>query len=253
MALIWLDPTSPPVRSAVISGGWGRAPHSAHGTPVPPSDEIDPVAVALARASERLARLTGSAVHPAGTAIEQFTGGIRPARLRLQMQPVRLVQTVSRRGADGTLAPTTEQWFPWTGGIQFAAPRLYGGVGLCSDLGPWHYEVRYRFGSTITAGAREAVLELAHQFWLASSRCEDCDECALPDNVTSVTREGLTYSMDTPSPLVGGYDKTGLLEVDRWVGSVNPRSALAPAGVYTGDVLPGVIRSLVDARPTWAA
>lgn len=255
MALIWLDPTDPAVRSAVVSGGWGKAPHSTHGLPVPPDGQIDPIAVALTQASERLSRLTGYTIHPAGTAVEQFTAEVRPIRLTLQMRPLRLVQTVTKKNAAGSMVPVTDQWFPWVNSIQFS-PRhtAYGSLGwLCAAQEPWYYEVRYRFGSTITYDARASVLALAHQYWLASSGCSECDECTLPDNVTSVTREGISYSMDTPTPVAGGYDKVGLASVDRWVGSVNPQRAGAKSGVWNGEAVPGVVVSLQDARPTWAA
>ena len=136
------------------------------------------------------------------------------------------------------------------------APRRssYGSLcWACAAQEPWYYEVRYRFGSTITYDARAAVLALAHQYWLASSGCDECDECTLPDNVTSVTREGISYAMDTPTPISGGYDKVGLAEVDRWVAGVNPTLAGAKSGVWAGDMVPGVIVSLRDARPTWVA
>lgn len=255
MALIWLDPTNPAVRSAVVSGGWGKAPHSEHGLPVPAAGTIDPIATALQQASERLSRLTGYSIHPAGTAVERFTAAIKPLKLRLQMQPLRLVQTVTKQDVDGAMITVSEQWHPWVNGVEFAPRRLsIGGQSyLCSDQGPWYYEVRYRFGSTITYDARAAVLSLAHQYWLAAAGCTECDECTLPDNVTSVTREGISYSMDTPTPVSGGYDKVGLAEVDRWVDGVNPQRAAARSGVWAGDITPGVIVSLRDARPTWAA
>lgn len=254
MALIWLDTTSPAVRSAVVSGGWGKAPHSEHGLPVPAEGVIDPIAAALAQASERLSRLVGYSVHPAGTAVERFTPAVKPLKLPLQMMPLRLVQTVTKLDAEGDLIPVTDQWYSWVNGIQFAPRNIsYGSLSwMCSAQGPWHYEVRYRFGSTVTNDARAAVLSLAHQYWLASSGCFECDACTLPDNVTSVTREGISYSMDTPTPLTGGYDKVGLAEVDRWVDGVNPKRAGARSGVWAGDVVPGVIVSLRDARPTWA-
>jgi hypothetical protein len=98
------------------------------------------------------------------------------------------------------------------------------------------YRVTYRMASTITRGARQALLDYARQVWLA---LVGSDECALPDRTTSVTREGVGIELLTPQDYLD-RGRTGLPQVDEWLAQVNPKRALRPSGVYTPDSPPGV-------------
>ena len=59
-----------------------------------------------------------------------------------------------------------------------------------------------------------AVVRLASQVYL---QCVGDRRCRLPQNVTSVSRQGVSASFEPPEP-----GKTGLADVDMWVQSVNP-------------------------------
>lgn len=253
--MIWLDPASPPVRSAVHSGAWGREPHSTYGETVPPPPEIDHIAEALAIASQELAVLTGFAVHPAGTAVEDFNAVPAVRSLKLFYSPVRLIQGVTKVAADGTETPMTPGQWVWFGGhLRFTTGYVTGNAARYCLPGPGAemVAVTYRFGSTITQAARAAVLELAHEHWLRLHPCDECGDCRLPSNTTSVTREGISMELAGPE----GYletGRTGLPGVDAWIAGVNPRQALRRSGIYDPESPPGVIRSVQVARPTWAA
>lgn len=260
--LTWLDPAVPAVRSAVVSGAWGRAPHSDHGD-VPPSDPgaIDPIADALRMASETLSRLTGFSIHPAGSADEEFVATVQVTHLSLQLTPVRTIRKVRIRTPSGTLAAYSGNWWRFQNGLHFhqpgarhpliSGPYIVDGGLVCSDGQlAQYFVVTYNFGSTITVSARSALIALANEYWLAIDRCDSCQECTLPDNVTSVVREGLTYTMDNPA-LSDTWDRTGVPGVDRWVNRINPRGARARSGIYDPASPPGVIRRVVGARPTW--
>jgi hypothetical protein len=253
--MIWLDPTSPAVRSAVISGVWGRDPHSTHGNPVPASPEIDDISHALAVASQQLSALTGFAVHPAGTAVEEFVASPGARALRFFYSPVRSVQTVVRVATDGTeTTMTAGQYVVFAGQLRFAQPYAAGHAARYCAPGPGVEMVRvtYRFGSTVGESARAAVLELAHEHWLRSNRCDECDECRLPDTTTNVTREGISMEL-APNEGYLAAGRTGLPGVDAWIAGVNPRQALRRSGVYDPESPPGVVRSVQVARPSWAA
>jgi len=254
--LTWLDPATPAVRSAVVSGGWGRAPHSGHDVPPADPDAIDPIADALRMASEQLTRLTGFAIHPAGSADEEFVATAQISHLSLQMTPVKTIRKVQVRTEAGTLEDYAGAWWRWQNGLHFtpAAQRnpLYPGLVCGNGQAARYLMVTYNFGSSITVSARTAVLTLAHEFWLAIDRCDDCAECTLPDTVTNVVREGITYTMDNPA-LSDTWDRTGVSGVDRWVNRINPHGARARSGIYDPASPPGVIRRVVGARPTWEA
>lgn len=260
--MIWLDPSSPAVRSAVVSGGWGRAPHSTHANlaPVDP-DEIDTISTSLADASTWLANLTGMMVHPAGTAVEDYRATPNVHRLSPRFRPVLQVEAIHWLGPDCMPEVSTEPWCQHGNSVYFDSTGwLLAGQYLMFDQGLFAYycgtrrgldvlRVEYRFGSTVTASARRVVIALAHQLWLSTSRCAECEECQLPDRTTSVTREGLTYSLYDPGMLQSNM--TGIPAVDQWVQATNPRHATRVAGVHTTDSPPPVVRALRGEFPTY--
>jgi hypothetical protein len=253
---VWLDPLDPANRSAVVSGAYGKAPHSEHGNPVPTGDAVDPIAEALAQASDVLDRLTGFFFHPAVQVEEDFTPTPRVTRLYPSFTPVRSVLSVTRM-TTGASQEAPLPAFTLFGDALYFAPTgtnygyydgwLWGWCG-CRAERLEQLRVLYNAGSTITASARRAVISLAHEYWLAMARCEECDTCALPDRTTSVVREGLSYTVaDAEDPLNPGH--TGLLGVDAWVRMVNPHKATRPSGVWTPDQPPPVVHSVRTARP----
>jgi hypothetical protein len=271
--MMWLNPTDQAVRSAVVSGAWGKAPHSPNGHPAPVAPEIDTIADALETASDALDNLTVG-LHPAMEVVEDYVAEPNARRLSTAFQPIRAVRAVSVIGTDGaSTALQSTSWYVHGGVIRFARDNCIDGVpsyyfegDLGLSLGGWfalwapmtfpqrteQLRVTYDVGSTITASARKAVLALAHEYWLATSRCDSCDECQLPDRTTSVNREGLSYNLQDPvDPLsVGG---TGLPGVDLWVRAVNPHGAKRRSGVWTPDAPPPVVRRVIAARAAFPA
>jgi hypothetical protein len=266
--MLWLDPTAAPVRSAVVSGGWGRAPHSDHAYPNPGPTGIDTIGTALAVACDVLDRFAGFAVHPAGVAVEDFIATPSARRLSPTFAPLRAVNSVEHQQlAFGSFCEqATASWTIVGNSIVFAQvgthfaslewwARTNLGYSSFDITGRpfWSqdrqlvFSVEYTFGSTITASARAAVVSLAHQLYLRDNPCSGCGECVLPSRTTQVTREGITMDMDVTS--LDGL--TGLPEVDLWLKTVNPKGALRKPGVWTPDSPPPVAKSVRVARPTW--
>lgn len=264
----WLDPLSPANRSAVVSGGWGKLPHTDHAFPVPVDDSIDVISDALAAASDILSTLTGHAIHPALQVTEEFLCYGRTRSLRPSFQPIRAVAELVVVDADVTVndpagvvvhggsirftaneSPADAGWyFPL--GLDFA--HWYSRWMLCTPAAVERVTLVYNVGSTITASARRAVIALAHELYLQVSPCDECGECRLPSRTTNVTREGLSYNVSDPlDPLSTGG--TGLPEVDLWVRGVNPRQATRRSGVYDPLSPPGVVRAVSSARAGFSA
>lgn len=251
--MLWLDSLSPPVRSAVVSGVWGKAPHSEFGHPVQNEpEEIDIITSSLQVASDILTPLAAYRIHPAGVAVEDFQVTPSAHRLTPNFAPVRNVLSVEHVLQDYTLAEVTEPWALLGNHIRFRDTRRGNWVGLVCNDPMERIRVTYQFGSTITASARRAVLWLAHQFWLEAAGCEDCGECQLPGRTTSVQREGVSYTLLDPQDYLR-EGKTGIPSIDLWLSSVNPRRALRPAGVYTPDSPPAENISVRSVRPVWLA
>lgn len=261
--MLWVDPTSPAIRSAVVSGVYGKEPHSEHGYPV--IEEIDPITEALQVASDILTPLAAYRVHPAGIAVEDFSASPSAHRLSPNYTPIRRVISVERVWED-ELTPVLDGWVLQNNNIRFRTragvpfpDAWWGNTGqgdsvglLCGrDGGPARYRVTYQFGSTITASARRAVLWFAHQLWLEGNGCGECGECQLPERTTSVQREGISYTLLSPQDYLR-EGKTGLPSVDLYLAATNPRRALRPSAVFTPDSPAPENVSIQTVRPVWA-
>jgi hypothetical protein len=89
-------------------------------------------------------------------------------------------------------------------------------------------EVTYRFGDPPPAGGRDAAVEFGIEILL-----DGTEECRLPPNVISVTRQGLTMELQsTDRPEF----RTGLPIVDMWLEAVNPHRRPQAAQVWSPDV-----------------
>lgn len=258
--MIWLNPADPAVRAGVVSGIYGKEPHSEHGHPTPPVGEIDVIREALAVASDILTPLTAYRIHPAGVAVEEFRATARAHRLTTNYGPVRNVLTVEKIAEDCAPVLVLDGWC-LSGDSLFARESSGGdgGGGAFGSLTQWWcgtrdqaqvLRVTYQFGSTITTSARRAVLWLAHQFWLESSGCDECGECELPERTTSITREGIGYTMLDPQSFLS-EGKTGIPKVDLWISTVNPRRSLRPVGIYSPDSPPPVNVQIRTVREAW--
>jgi hypothetical protein len=130
----------------------------------------------------------------------------------------------------------------------------YGGYYGISNAPGFRYipdqeeriRLSYRFGTTVTAAAKRAVIQLAHELWLEAH--PELGECQLPQRTSSVNREGIAYTIFDPQEYLS-QGRTGLPSVDLWISSVNPVRAYRPAGVYTPDAPPGVNVRVASIRP----
>lgn len=99
--------------------------------------------------------------------------------------------------------------------------------GMSGDI-----EVTYTYGQLPPTAGRMAARMLAQQFALM---WEGSDECTLPDRVTSVSREGISYTILDQQDFVADL-RTGVYAVDLFLKTVNPDRALKRAKVFSPDV-----------------
>jgi hypothetical protein len=103
-----------------------------------------------------------------------------------------------------------------------------------SDTEPGTWSVVYRTGTPVPPGGRMAVALLAAQLWKACGG--NRGKCALPERVTEVIRDGVTYTLlDNLETFERG--RTGLSRVDLWLASVNPYAARAPMRAWSPDTI----------------
>jgi hypothetical protein len=96
---------------------------------------------------------------------------------------------------------------------------------------PCNVEVTYSYGSIPPVAGRMAARLLALEFaklWAGD------DDCALPQRITSVSRQGVSYTILDQQDFIQEL-RTGLYAVDLFIKSVNPDGARAKAKVFSPD------------------
>lgn len=236
--MLWVDPTDPEIFAAVVG-----VPGLATGEE-PDTDAV--VAQAVAIASELLTLATAFRVHPAGEITEESQAH-RLTRLNPLYGPITEVVSLVRV-QPGTPETTTPISFRRVGN----SVQVMATSGVSGSLPLWRtnwassaqdtlYRLTYRFVSTVTPTAQAMVLHYAHEFFLWLSGNEN--ECDLPENVTSIDREGLGIQLATPQDFLD-RGRTGLAKIDTWLAQINPKRSLRPSQVFTPDAPPGVGVSL---------
>lgn len=92
--------------------------------------------------------------------------------------------------------------------------------------------VEYEYGSLPPVAGSMAARHLAQQFVMLYS---DDEDCSLPANVSSVTRQGVTYSLLDNQDFIAEM-RTGVYSVDLFLKSVNPGRAIMRAKVFSPDI-----------------
>src|SRR5690606_3831730 len=97
---------------------------------------------------------------------------------------------------------------------------------------PGDFEVTYTYGSPPPVAGRMAARMLAIEFAKLWSGDE---ECSLPTRVTSVSRQGITFTILDSQDFIDDL-RTGVYAVDLFLKSVNPNRAQAKAKVFSIDI-----------------
>lgn len=106
--------------------------------------------------------------------------------------------------------------------------------------------VTYAHGTDIPAAGRLAAIELANQISLALA---GSDQCRLPDRVTSITRQGVSWTIIDPQDFLD-QGRTGIYLVDLFIKTVNPSGARTRSRVFSPDTRrPGKVARPVAATP----
>lgn len=95
--------------------------------------------------------------------------------------------------------------------------------------------ITYTFGVAPPTAGRMAARYLAEQFakqWAGDAECE------LPDRVTSVTRQGVSFTVLDNQEFIQDL-RTGVYSVDLFLKSVNPDTARARSKVFSPDIQRG--------------
>jgi hypothetical protein len=153
---------------------------------------------------------------------DRVVDGLSPeSRIRLRGRPVTKVHSIRRR--DGIIIDPSAYYLVDHSTIQAAT-----GV-------PWtpcNLEVTYSYGTYPPTMGKMAARTLAIEF---AKLFADDDDCALPQRVTSIARQGVSYTLLDNQDFIEEM-RTGIYMVDLFLKSVNPDKARTKSRVFSPDV-----------------
>jgi hypothetical protein len=153
---------------------------------------------------------------------DMTSDGVSPStRLRLRGRPVQRIHTI--RDRSGNVIDSSNYYLVDGSTVQ-ASP----GVAWT----PCDVEVTYTYGIDPPTIGKMAARTLAKEFakgWAGN------DDCALPQRVTSISRQGVSYTLLDQQDFLDEL-RTGIYEIDLFLRTVNPDKARARARVFTPDV-----------------
>lgn len=153
---------------------------------------------------------------------DRVVDGLSPeSRIRLRGRPVTKVHSIRRR--DGLVLDPSSYYLVDHSTIQAAT-----GV-------PWtpcNLEITYSYGTYPPTMGKMAARTLAIEF---AKLWSGDDDCALPQRVTSISRQGVSYTLLDSQDFIEEM-RTGIYVVDLFLKSVNPDKARTKARVFSVDV-----------------
>jgi hypothetical protein len=151
----------------------------------------------------------------------QTDGTSSLSRIRLRGKPVQEIHLL-RSLYDGQIINPDYYYV-----AEHSEIRAYTGT-------PWppgNVEVTYTYGIRVPTAGRMAAKLFAIElikFWTG-------DDCALPDRVTSISRQGVSYTVLDNQDFLENM-RIGIYAVDLFIKTANPSKALAPSKVFSPDI-----------------
>lgn len=151
----------------------------------------------------------------------QTDGTSSLSRIRLRGKPIQEVHLL-RSLYDGQIINADYYYV-----AEHSEIRAYTGT-------PWppgNVEVTYTYGIKVPTSGRMAAKLFAIElikFW-------EGDDCALPDRVTSISRQGVSYTILDNQDFLENM-RIGIYAVDLFIKTANPSKALLPSKVFSPDI-----------------
>jgi len=155
--------------------------------------------------------------------LEGFSSEANSARSRLRLRGRRVVEVHNVRTLKGDLVDPMNYRLVEHSTLE----ATYG-----KNFFPCNVEVTYTYGAPPPAAGRLAARTLALEL---VKLYENSDDCALPNRVTSVARQGVTYTVLDNQDFIDEL-RSGIYAVDLFLRATNPDRARARARVFSPDV-----------------
>lgn len=172
-----------------------------------------------------LALCGGKYVSPPVTMVDTYP--VPPSgRIFLAGRPVKSVASVTIDGA--AVAYTRRNNHE----LLLTLPTGYGSTDICQQTR--QVVVTYTYGlDTLPIEVTRAIAVLADELLAAANG----DACRIPERVTSVTRQGVSWTMIDPGDFLD-KGRTGIYEIDLLIGVVNPGRARRRVRVFSPVAVP---------------
>lgn len=159
-------------------------------------------------------------------AVDGFFYNENSTRTRIRLRGRRVTKIHTLRDQNGTVVPPTQYYLVDHSSIQTTTSSTWSTCNI---------EVTYTYGTPVPyagkAAARLLAIELVKMY-------EGDPECALPQRVTSVNRQGVSYTiLDSQDFIEEG--RTGIYAIDLFLKSANPDRAKARSKVFSPDMARG--------------
>lgn len=152
---------------------------------------------------------------------ELTADGMSPdSRIRLRGRPVTKIH--SMRNRTGKILDPSSYYL-----VDHSVIHVKAGTAWT----PCNTEVTYSYGTPVPVAGKMAALTLATEFaklWAGD------DDCALPQRVTSISRQGVSYTILDNQEFIAEL-RTGIYAIDLFLKTVNPDNARKKAKVFSVD------------------
>ena len=153
---------------------------------------------------------------------DDFQGDGTSANSRVRLRGRKVVKVHTLRDLDGNIIEPNKYYLS-------DHSTILGVPG--SGWSPSQVEVTYTYGTPPPTAGRAAARVLATEL---VKLYEDDDTCALPQRVTSISRQGVSYTLLDNQDFIDEL-KTGIYAIDLFLKTANPDKARARARVFSPD------------------
>lgn len=159
-------------------------------------------------------------------AVDGFFYNENSTRTRIRLRGRRVIKVHTLRTQNGTVVPPSQYYLVDHSSIQTTTSSTWSTCNI---------EVTYTYGTPVPFAGKMAAKLLAIEL---VKMYEGDPECALPQRVTSVSRQGVSYTiLDSQDFIEEG--RTGIYAIDLFLKSANPDRAKARAKVFSPDMARG--------------
>ena len=179
--------------------------------------DLDDADLAVTEATWMLNALTGNRFHGVECRADIYRVPGRTKKIILEHGPIDEVFSVASIDLDTGVETELEGWRQNPGDVVKLPTVAQANLGFTGCAAQERMlKITYRSKPNLPPGTQRAVTKLAYEFW----RSHHGMSCSLPERVTSVSREGINWTLLDPLDFLQ-RGLTGIGSIDQWVTALN--------------------------------